>query len=213
MAAGLAAHTIIKSEGALKTNSNICVFASSCNFLADEYYQEASKLGTLLGQNGFNMVYGGSKLGLMWACAGALKNSGGKLYGVMPEKLNDFGVSSNICDEFYLTSGMRERKAKMDELSDGVIALPGGFGTLEEVSEIIVQKQLGYNNKPIVFINTNGYYNKLFEFMNEIINQKFANRHSKNLYYNAQNSEDALKYLIEYDVSVRNFSKEDLYTR
>ena len=87
----------------MRTKSNICIFASSCNYLDEIYYQEASKTGTLLGGNGFNMVYGGSKLGLMWACAGALKEAGGKLYGVMPEKLNDFGVSANICDEFYLT--------------------------------------------------------------------------------------------------------------
>lgn len=197
----------------MRTKSNICVFASSCNYLDEIYYQEASKTGTLLGGNGFNMVYGGSKLGLMWACAGALKEAGGKLYGVMPEKLNDFGVSANICDEFYLTSGMRERKAKMDELSYGVIALPGGFGTLEEVCEIIVQKQLGYNNKPIIFLNTNGFYDKLFAFFDEILNQKFANKKAKDLYYLASTPEDALEYLLNYDITSRQFSKEELYTR
>ncbi len=197
----------------MQTKSNICIFASSCDYLEDIYYKEASNLGTLLGRNGFNMVYGGSKLGLMWACAGALKNAGGKLYGVMPEKLNDFGVSASICDEFYLTTGMRERKAKMDELSDGVIALPGGFGTLEEICEIIVQKQLGYNNKPIVFLNTNSFYGKLFAFFEDIINQKFANKKAKDLYYLASTPEDAINYLVNYDVTKRQFNKEELYTR
>lgn len=197
----------------MKTKLRICVFASSCNYLEKIYYEEAATLGKLLGEANFDMVYGGSKLGLMWACAEALKNSGGKLYGVMPQKLEDFGTSSKICDEFFLTSGMRERKAKMDELSDGVIALPGGFGTLEEVSEIIVQKQLGYNNKPIIFINTNNFYDKLFEFLDEIIYQKFAHKKSKDLYYIAKSPSDAISYLMNYDVSNVTFNKEALYTR
>lgn len=197
----------------MKTNSKVCVFASSCNYLEEIYYKEASKLGTLLAANGFEMVYGGSKLGLMWACAGALKEHGGKLFGVMPEKLNDFGVSSQICDEFYLTSGMRERKAKMDELSDAVIALPGGFGTLEEVSELIVQKQLGYNNKPIIFLNTNGFYDKLLAFMDEIIAQKFAHKNARKLYFVANTPEEAIEYLKTYDPTASEFNEEELYTR
>lgn len=197
----------------MKTNNRVCVFASSCNYLEDIYYKEASKLGALLGANGFEIVYGGSKLGLMWACAGALKEHGGKLYGVMPEKLNDFGVSAQICDEFYLTSGMRERKAKMDELSDAVVALPGGFGTLEEVSELIVQKQLGYNNKPIIFLNTNGFYDKLLGFMDEIITQKFAHKNARNLYYIASTPEEAVEYLKSYDPTVSEFNEKELYTR
>ena len=191
----------------------VCVFASSCNYLDESYYKDASKLGELLAKNGFEMVYGGSKLGLMWACAGALKDNGGKLYGVMPEKLNDCGVSSKICDEFHLTEGMRERKAKMDELSDAVIALPGGFGTLEEVSEIIVQKQLCYNNKAIVFINSNGFYNKLIDFMDEIIIQKFANEKNRNIYFIADTPQEAIDYLKTYSPKARVFEKEVYYTR
>ena len=191
----------------------VCVFASSCDFLEETYYKEASELGRLLAINDFEMVYGGSKLGLMWACAGALKHYGGKLYGVMPEKLNDCGVSAQICDEFFLTAGMRERKAKMDDLSDAVIALPGGFGTLEEVSEIIVQKQLCYNNKAIVFINTNGFYDKLISFMDEIIEQKFANKNAKDIYYIAQTPQDAINYLKSYRSETRVFEKDSYYKR
>ena len=194
-------------------NKKVCVFASSSDYLDKNYYIDAEKLGLLLAQNNIDMVYGGSRLGLMWACAGALKNSGGKLFGVMPEKLDDYGVSAKICDEFFLTDGMRERKAKMDELSDAVIALPGGFGTLEEVSEIIVQKQLCYNNKAIVFLNTNGFYNKLIEFLDEIIRQKFAHQTASELYYIAQTPEDAIKYLLSYNPEIRVFDKEKLYKR
>ena len=197
----------------MKTKAKVCIFASSSNFLDKIYYQESSNLGSLLGQNGYDMVYGGSKLGLMWACAEALKTSGGKLYGVMPEKLNDFGVSANICDEFFLTSGMRERKAKMDEISDAVIALPGGFGTLEEVAEIIVQKQLGYNNKPIIFFNIDGFYNELIHFMDEIIAKKFAHKNAKTLYFIANRADEIIEYLKNYNTEEKLFQHENLYSR
>ena len=131
----------------------------------------------------------------------------------MPEKLNDCGVSAKICDEFYLTEGMRERKAKMDEISDAVIALPGGFGTLEEVSEIIVQKQLCYNNKAIMFLNTNGFYNKLIEFMDEIIAKRFANKVARDLYYIAQTPTDVIEYLKNYKSEKRIFDKNVIYKR
>ena len=114
---------------------NVCVFASSSNNLKECFYKDASELGKLLGQAGMNIVYGGSRLGLMYACASSVKTNGGKICGVMPQKLKDFGVGNpEDCDDFILTSGMRERKAKMDEISDAVIALAGGFGTLEEIS-------------------------------------------------------------------------------
>ena len=167
--------------------NNVCVFASSSNKLAPVYYQQAAELGKLLGRNGYNIVYGGSRLGMMYACAGAVKENGGKIYGVMPKKLVDFGVANpDDCDVFIKTEGMRERKAKMDELSDAVVALAGGFGTLEEISEMIVQKQLGYNKKPIIILNTNGFYDKLNAFFEEIIEEKFANKNMRSIYYIAQ---------------------------
>ncbi len=101
----------------------ICVFASSSNYLDEKYYQDAQELGRLIGQNGYDIVYGGSNLGLMWACASQVKAQGGKVTGVMPEKLHSMGVFTDGCDEFILTPGMRERKAKIDSISDAVIAL------------------------------------------------------------------------------------------
>ena len=178
---------------------NVCVFASSSNKLAPIYYQKAKEFGGLLGKNGYNVVYGGSRLGLMFACAGAVKENGGKLLGVMPQKLIDFGVANpEDCDVFVKTEGMRERKAKMDELSDAVVALAGGFGTLEEISEMIVQKQLGYNSKPIVLLNVNHFYDNLIGFFNTIIKENFAKSNAKELYYVAETPEDAIDYLNNY---------------
>ena len=179
---------------------NICVFASSSNQLKECFYKDASELGTLLGHAGMNIVYGGSRLGLMYACASAVKANGGKICGVMPQKLRDFGVGNpEDCDEFILTSGMRERKAKMDEISDAVIALAGGFGTLEEISEMIVQKQLGYNTKPIIILNTDGFYNNLINFFDDIIKQSFAKESSRYLYHIASAPEEVIRYIESYN--------------
>ena len=192
---------------------NVCVFASSCNFLEESYYEEAKKLGIELAQNGFDMVYGGSCLGLMWACAEQVKNNGCKLIGVMPKKLQELDVFSDYCDEFILTPCMRTRKAKMDELSDAVVALPGGFGTLEELSEMIVQKQLGYNSKAIVILNSNGFYDKMLEFFDVIISQKFANKKAEKLYFVAKTPEEVVEYLKNYSPEDFSVKKEDIYSR
>ena len=170
-----------------KTIKNICVFASSSNYLSQCYYDDASELGKLIGENGYNIVYGGSTLGMMWACAQQVKLYGGKIYGVMPQKLVEMGCRTDNCDEFHLSVGMRDRKAKMDEISDAVITLSGGFGTLEELAEMIVQKQLGYNKKPIVILNTNGFYENLLKFFDNMVAEKFANKITNTLYFVANN--------------------------
>ena len=101
-------------------------------------------------------------------------------------------------DVFVKTEGMRERKAKMDELSDAVVALAGGFGTLEEISEMIVQKQLGYNSKPIVLLNINHFYDNLIGFFNTIIQENFAKSNAKELYFVASTPKEAVEYLNNY---------------
>ncbi|MBO5385238.1 TIGR00730 family Rossman fold protein [bacterium] len=192
---------------------NICVFASSSNYLEEAFYEDSRELGKLIGENGFNIVYGGSTLGMMWACAEQVKLNGGKVYGVMPQRLVDMGCRTDNCDEFHLAIGMRDRKQKMDEISDAVIALAGGFGTLEELAEMIVQKQLGYNKKPIVILNTNRFYDKLLEFFDVIVEEKFANRISKELYFVAKTPQEAIDYIKKYKEPERVVSKHDIYAR
>lgn len=191
----------------------VCVFASSCNYLEQSYYKVASEFGELLAKSGFDMVYGGSSLGLMWACAEQVKKNGRQIIGVMPERLHNMGVYTDDCVELFVTPCMRSRKAKMDELSDAVVALAGGFGTLEELSEMIVQKQLGYNNKPIVLLNTNGFYDKLIDFFDEIIKQNFASTKAKDLYYLAQTPEEAVNYIKNYKFKNLVVTKADIYKR
>ncbi len=188
----------------------VCIFCSSSNSLYEEYYKDGINLGELLGKEGYDLVYGGSKLGIMYKTVKAAKDNGAKITGIMPEKLYDCGFSENYCDEFYLTKGMRERKALLDEKSDAVIALAGGFGTLEEVSEMIVQKQLHYNNKPIIFLNTRGFYDNLLKFFDNIIEERFALQNAKNLYFVANSPKEVLNYLKSYDLKAELLSDKEL---
>ncbi len=192
---------------------NICIFCSSSNYLDEKFYEDAKELGKLMGENGYNIVYGGSTLGMMWACASEVKHNGGRIFGVMPKKLVEMGCRTDNCDEFFLSDGMRDRKAKMDELSDATIVLAGGFGTLEEFSEMFVQKQLGYNKKALVILNTNGFYDKLLDFFDKIIDEKFANQYARSIIYVAQTPQDAINYIKNYKEPQNTPSKHEIYSR
>ena len=193
----------------------VCVFASSSNFLDDKYYEDVSELGCLLGRENFDVVYGGSNLGLMWTVAKSAKHEGAKVFGVMPEKL--FNIlkeeSTNICDELFITDTMRSRKAKLDEISDAVVAVPGGFGTLEELSEMIVQKQLGYNSKPIVIFNSNKFYDKLIEFFEQMIKEHYASENNRDLYFVANTAKEVVDYIKNYKPVDRVIDKTSIYKR
>lgn len=177
----------------------VCVFSSSSNYLADVYYHEARALGILMAEAGFELIYGGGNVGTMYKNAEAVKEFGGKVIGVMPEKLYALGLENSHCDELFVTKCMRSRKEKLDELGDAVIAISGGFGTLEELTEMIVQKQLGYNSKAIVILNTNGFYDNLIKFFEDIIGENFAHEDMRDLYYVANTPEDAVNYLKNYE--------------
>ena len=190
--------------------NSICVFASSSDNIEEIYFKEAQNLGELLAKNSYNIIYGGSNLGLMGAVTYSASKNGALVTGVMPEKLHSLGISQGPCQNFIITKGMRERKAKMDELSQGIIALPGGFGTLEELFEMIVQKQLGYNNKPIVLLNTNNYYDNLMKFFDNVLNQNFAPKESDMLYFVAQTSNEAIEYINNYKNQEINYLKDKI---
>ena len=128
---------------------NICVYCSSSNLLDDVYYEEARTLGRLMATNGFGLVYGGGNVGLMGVLAKAVHQYNGHVFGVIPHALkNKEGVAYEIADELVITDSMRERKALMYENAHAFIALPGGIGTLEELTETLTLKQLGYHNQP-----------------------------------------------------------------
>lgn len=186
----------------------ICVFASSSDKIGEEYFVAAKELGKLIAQNGYDFVYGAGCVGTMFASASSAKFHGAKVYGVIPEKLNNIGVDWKECDEIFVTECMASRKKKMRELADSFIAIPGGFGTFDEIFEVITLKQLGYHAKPIVFLNTNNYYSEMFKQFGTMFEQNFARKVNEELYYIAQTPQEAVNYIKNY-VKTEPVSKWD----
>jgi uncharacterized protein (TIGR00730 family) len=139
----------------------ITVFCGS-NFGTDEIYEkQAFRLGEILAERKIGLVYGGANVGLMNAVADGSLSKGGEVTGVLPVFIKDKGIAHKNLTELILVDTMHERKTKMNELSDGVIALPGGFGTLEEFFETLTWGQLGLHRKPVGLLNINGFYDSL----------------------------------------------------
>jgi len=177
---------------------NICVFSSSSNAIADVYVNEAIDLAMLIGQSNFCLINGGSNVGTMDVITREAGKHGAKTIGIIPEKLRDFNLASLHAHEIIVSGDMMDRKFKMREMSDAFIALAGGFGTLEEILEVITLKQLGYHHKAIVFINTNGFYDDLFRQFEKSYDEKFAKESYRKLYFVAENAAQAMNYLRNY---------------
>lgn len=154
----------------------ITVFCGSNSGFKEVYQQQAFLLGKKLAGENIGVVYGGARIGLMGAVAdGALQN-GGKVYGVIPEFLRSKEIAHEGLTELILVTSMHERKVKMNELSDGVIALPGGFGTMEELFEMLTWAQLGLHKKPIALLNTNGFYDCLIKAAETMVIEGFLKK-------------------------------------
>lgn len=177
---------------------NICVFASSSAKLKEIYKTEAKNLGRSIAKKGIGIVFGAGTEGLMGELARGAEEHDGTIIGVIPDSLNVKGIVFEHCTKLYDTRTMHERKAIMERESDAFIALPGGFGTFEEILEIITLKQLGYHNKPIVILNTNGYYHHLIAQFEETVNQDFAVRGALDLFVVSDNIDDTLSYIYKY---------------
>lgn len=177
---------------------NICVFSSSSNAISEIYFEEAHKLGQLIGEQGHTLINGGANVGLMEAVTVAASNAGAKTIGIIPERFAERELASANSHQIITTSGMMERKSKMREMADAFIALPGGFGTLEEVLEVLTLRQLNYHHKPIVFINTNNFFQYLFNQFEVSFEQNFAKNIYKELYYEAGDSQTAIDYISNY---------------
>ncbi|MDP8269627.1 MAG: TIGR00730 family Rossman fold protein [Candidatus Tenebribacter davisii] len=154
---------------------NICVFCGSSPGADPEFLQIAGKLGEEIASRGLGLVYGASTLGLMGAVAKNALAGSAKTIGVMP-KVFEGRVQHPNLTELIITDTMHQRKAKMFELSDGFIALPGGFGTFEEILEMLTWSQIGYSSKPCGFLNVNGYYNDLLKFFDKSVEMRFVKK-------------------------------------
>jgi uncharacterized protein (TIGR00730 family) len=165
------------------------------------YTKAAGQLGALLGKRGLNVINGAGSIGLMRTVSDAVLQAGGTVTGVIPRFMLQNGWGHTGLTELIEVETMHERKQKMTELSDAVIALPGGFGTLEELMEIITWKQLGLYQKPIVILNTNDYYDPLLLLFRRATDEHFIHQQHVMLWKVAGTPEDAVEMIFEKDDS------------
>lgn len=141
--------------------------------LLPEYREAAESFGRLLVREKIGLVYGGGNVGLMGVLADAVMAGGGEVTGVIPQALVDKEVAHFEVSKLHVVTTMHERKALMAELADGFVALPGGYGTLEELFEVLTWAQLGFHPKPVGMLNIRGYYNHLLEFLDQMVGHGF----------------------------------------
>ena len=182
----------------------ICIFGAASNKINPNYIAEVEKLGEFLAQKGHSLVFGAGKNGLMGAAARGFKRKGGTVCGVVPHFFREecVEVIFTECDEIIYTETMAERKAKMEDLADAFIIVPGGIGTFEEFYEVLTLKQLGRHTKPIALYDIDGYYDKLEDFMEYSMGEGFINDVCKEIYACAGTPEEVINY-IENDKPVK----------
>lgn len=156
------------------TLKSICVYCGSSPGRLPEYQQAAAELGRRLASRDITLVYGGASVGLMGVLADTVLDAGGRAVGVIPEALAVKEVAHAELTQQLVVHSMHERKARMAELSDAFIALPGGWGTLEEIFEVLTWAQLGFHEKPCGLLNVNGYFDGLFSFLEHAIDEQFV---------------------------------------
>ena len=176
----------------------ITVFCGSSFGTEEIYTEQAALLGKTLAQHNIELVYGGANVGLMGAVADGTLSEGGKVIGVLPDFLRSKEIAHQGLTELILVESMHERKTKMNDLCDGVIALPGGFGTLEELFEMLTWAQLGLHKKPIAILNINGFYDSLIELTQTMVNKGFLKNVNKEMLLVSDNIEDLLHKMKHY---------------
>lgn len=181
----------------------ICVYCSSSNLIDKKYFSIASELGVWLAQSGHSLVYGGANVGLMEEVARAYKLAGGKeIIGVIPHKIIEFGLTSSLADSIIEVDDMKDRKAVMRSLGEGYIALAGSFGTLDEIIEEVVLKQLNYHQKPIVFYDPSCFYNHLYKQFDTFFDEKFTSTKYNSLYSVATTTKELNNIFNAFSLSV-----------
>ncbi len=175
---------------------NIGIFCAASQDIDCIYYDCATEIGQWIGQNGNTLIYGGADLGLMECTAKATKEAGGTVIGVVPEKLEEKGRVSTLLDRTIRTHNLSDRKDEIVALSDYLIALPGGVGTLDEIFHVIAAASIGYHHKKIYLVNINGFYDTLIKLLHEMAEKGFI-RHSLSTYIEEATSLTQLKEIIK----------------
>ena len=172
---------------------NITVYCASSRLVTDEYIRDTEKLGRLLGERKIHIINGAGNIGLMRVLADSVLSSGGTVTGVIPQFMVDKGLLHANLTSVIQTETMHERKKIMADMSDAVVALPGGYGSMEELLEIITWRQLGLYHNPIIILNTNDFYNPLLEMFSRAINEKFIREEHARLWNVASTPEEVME--------------------
>ena len=178
---------------------SICVYCGSNPGRKPAYVTAARRVGQVLAKRGLNVVYGGGQVGLMGEVADAALEAGGRVIGVIPEFLALKEIAHMELSELHVVQSMHARKAKMVQLSQGFIALPGGIGTMEELFEIWTWGQLGQHRHPVGLMNVDGYYDDLVSFLDKMTDQGFLAPEHRNALKVSDRAEDLLKQFEAYD--------------
>lgn len=189
--------------------NSVCVYSASSTKIDAVYFQAAETLGRLLAEHRIRLINGAGSIGLMCSVADAVLKNGGEVTGVIPRFMVEQNWHHTGLTELIEVESMHERKQKMANLSDGIIALPGGCGTLEELLEIITWKQLGLYLNPIIILNANGFFDPLLEMLEKAIDENFMRRQHGDIWKVSQTPEEALQLLYEtpvWDISIRKFA-------
>jgi len=176
---------------------SICVFCGASDGADQEYGTAASDLGRLIAQNDMRLVYGAGDVGLMGRVARAAQDAGGTTFGVIPQHLVDWEVGKTDLTTYVVTETMHERKKVMFMNADAVALLPGGAGSLDEFFEVLTWAQLGLHQKPIILINTKGYWTPLITLINHIIAQGFAKESLWDFVQIAQSPSEAINAILD----------------
>lgn len=185
----------------------VVVYSASSAAIDQIYIDAATRLGELLAKNNMTCINGGGNLGLMGAVIDSVLQHKGKVKGVIPKFMVDSGWGHSELSEKIVTVTMHERKQKMADLSNAVVALPGGVGTLEELLEIITWKQLGLYKHPIVILNTNNYYSKLLAMFDNMIEQQFMHERYRNMWRVVDTPEEAIDEIRKETVTFSHLTK------
>jgi len=189
--------------------TSVTVYCASSTQIDECYFEAARRLGMLLAQKEIRIVNGAGSMGLMATVSDAALDAGGKVMGVIPSFMVEQGWHHQQLSELRITDTMHERKQLMADLSEGVVALPGGCGTLEELLEIITWKQLGLYIHPIVILNTNGYFDALIKQLDHAVDEHFMRQQHKAIWQVASTPDEAVELLYTtplWDRSVRKLA-------
>ena len=181
------------------TFSSLCVYCGSNTGVKAEYHAVAQQLGQLLAARNIRLVYGGGKVGLMGLIADATLAAGGTVCGVIPHFLQTKEVGHDGLSEMIVTETMHERKQIMLELSDGFVAMPGGYGTLDELCEILTWSQLGIHQYPIGLLNVAGYYDPLLQMVDHMVGEQFLRSENRGMLLSATEPEVLLAKMEAYE--------------